>query len=463
VIGNDAVEARLGGYSGPGNQKISILEGIREKLGDAVKVNYAEGCGIRSTEWKIIASEQLSTVVNGKTVKGLSAEYFSNLTFAGKPAFIRTDQQINFNWTLFSPDPLLQADHYAIRWNGNFKATATGKFKIGLEGNDGYRLYINDTLVIDQWNKQSYHTKLVDRNFVKDTEYKIRVEFYETNGNAHIHLVSDMDVQQNWKQQIEDVVNVSKNADATIVTVGIQEGEFQDRAMLNLPGHQEELIQKLAATGKSVVVVLVAGSAVTMNNWLDKVDGLLEVWYPGEEGGRAVADVLFGDHNPAGRLPITFPISEAQLPLVYNHKPTGRGDDYNNLTGLPLFPFGFGLSYTHFDYSNIHLDKKQIKSNESVIVHATITNSGDREGDEVVQLYIRDMIASVARPVLELKGFQRIHLKAGESKDIAFKITPTMLQMLNEQMKTVVEPGEFRIMIGSSSRELWLKEILTVN
>ncbi len=463
VIGPDAVEARLGGYSGPGNQKISILDGIREKLGDAVKINYAEGCGRKSPEWKIISAENLFTEVIGKTAKGLSAEYFSNLNFTGKPAISRIDEQINFNWTLFSPDPLLAADHYAIRWTGKFIATKTGKFKIGLEGNDGFRLYINDTLVIDQWNKQSYHTRLTDQEFVKDAAYKIRVEFYETNGNAHIHLITNMDVPNNWEQQIDDAVKIANNADATIVTVGIQEGEFQDRAMLNLPGHQEELIQKLAANGKPVIVILVAGSAVTMDNWLNKVDGLLDVWYPGEEGGRAVADVLFGDHNPAGRLPISFPISEAQLPLVYNHKPTGRGDDYNNLTGLPLFPFGYGLSYTKFTYSNIRLDKKLIKKNESVMVHATITNSGDREGDEVVQLYIRDLIASVARPVLELKGFQRIHLKAGESKDVAFKITPDMLQMLNEQMKTVVEPGEFRVMIGSSSRELWLKDILIVN
>ncbi len=463
VIGPDAVEARLGGYSGPGNQKISILEGIREKLGDAVQVNYAEGCGRKSPEWKVIPAEQLSTVQNGISVKGLSAEYFSNLSFSGKPALVRIDEQINFNWTLFSPDPLLPPDNYAIRWTGIFKATANGKYKIGLDGNDGYRLYINDTLIIDQWGKQSYHTRLADHVFVRDAEYKIRVEFFETNGNAHIHLITDMDVPNHWEQQIEESVKLAQNADATIVTVGVQEGEFQDRAMLNLPWHQEELIQKLAATGKPVIVVLIAGSAVTMQNWLDKVDGLLDVWYPGEEGGRAVADVLFGDHNPAGRLPISFPISEAQLPLVYSHKPTGRGDDYNNLTGLPLFPFGYGLSYTQFNYSNIRLDKKQIKSNESVMVHATITNTGDREGDEVVQLYIRDLIASVARPVLELKGFQRIHLKAGESKDLAFKITPNMLQMLNEQMKSVVEPGEFRIMIGSSSRELWLKDVLIVN
>ena len=150
----------------------------------------------------------------------------------------------------------------------------------------------------------------------------------------------------------------------------------------------------------------------------------MDVWYPGEEGGHAIAHILFGDYNPAGRLPITFPVSEAQLPLVYNHKPTGRGDDYNNLSGLPLFPFGFGLSYTHFNYSDMRIEKNNIDANDSTIVTCKIKNDGAVEGDEVVQLYIHDLLSSVARPVMELKGFQRIHLLAGEEKQISFTITP---------------------------------------
>jgi len=233
--------------------------------------------------------------------------------------------------------------------------------------------------------------------------------------------------------------------------------------MLSLPGHQEELIKAVAKTGKPVVVVLVGGSAITMSNWINNVKGIVDVWYPGEEGGRAVADVLFGDYNPAGRLPITFPINEAQLPLVYNHKPTGRGDDYYNLTGLPLFPFGYGLSYTSFEYSSIQLDKNSIDRNESAILTFTVKNIGSREGDEVVQLYIHDVLSSVSRPVMELKGFQRIHLQPGETKSIQFTITPELLSMLNIDLKKVVEPGDFRIMIGASSRDIRLKTTLRVN
>jgi beta-glucosidase len=186
------------------------------------------------------------------------------------------------------------------------------------------------------------------------------------------------------------------------------------------------------------------------------------VWYPGEEGGNAVAAVLMGDENPAGRLPITFPVHESQLPLVYNHKPTGRGDDYNNLSGLPLYPFGFGLSYTTFEYSNMQFERNNIASNQSVKVNCTITNTGDRDGDEVVQLYIRDLLSTISRPVMELKGFERIQLKKGESKQVTFTITPEMLAMLNAAMQKVIEPGNFSIMIGASSRDIKLRDILTV-
>ncbi len=462
VIGIDAMEARLGGYSGPGNGKINILEGIREKLGKDVIVNYAEGCGRKMNEWKTIPGNCLSTSVNGEAVSGLKGEYFTTLTPGTDPVMTRIDKLIDFHWTLYSPDTLLSADQYSVRWTGKLKAPESGMFRIGLDGNDGYRLFINDQLLINNWRKQTYSTQLANFVFEKDKQYDIRVEFYEPMGNAHIRLIWNMGVVNDWDKKIKDAVATAKNADVAIIVAGIEEGEFRDRAMLSLPGHQEELIKQISATGKPVVVVLVGGSAVTIQNWLYNINGLIDVWYPGEEGGRAVADVLFGDYNPAGRLPVTFPLSEAQLPLVYNHKPTGRGDDYNNLSGLPLFPFGYGLSYTKFAYSAIRLDKQQIHSNETVKVYCSITNTGNREGDEVVQLYIRDILSSVARPVLELKGFQRIHLNAGETKTVSFNITPSMLQMLNEKLQTVIEPGDFRIMIGSSSRELWLKQTLTV-
>jgi beta-glucosidase len=246
------------------------------------------------------------------------------------------------------------------------------------------------------------------------------------------------------------------------VVVGIEEGEFQDRAYINLPGRQEELINKIAATGKPIVVVLVGGSAITMKNWLDNVHSVLDVWYPGEVGGDAVADVLFGDYNPSGRLPITFPVFEGQLPLVYNHKPTGRGDDYINLTGQPLFPFGYGMSYTTFEYSDLKIERTTFPASDSTLVKFKLINIGKLAGDEVVQLYIRDELSSVSQPVSELKGFQRVYLKPNETKELSFTINPEMLSMLDLNLKKVLEPGDFRIMIGASSKDIRLRGIIHI-
>jgi beta-glucosidase len=457
VIGEEATAARLGGYSGTGNGKINILDGIKQKL-NHTQVLYAEGTGIKSDDWVVVPSQYL----HYNSEEGLHAEYFNNINLIGEPDVAKTEKQINFLWTLSSPDRKISHDFYSARFTGSIQSPKTGTFKIGLDGNDGFRLYINDKLIIDDWKKQTYSTLLADYYFEKNKQYNIRIEFFEPVGNAHLKLIWNVDVDTNWQQKIQDAVITAKKADVTVVTVGIHEGEFQDRAMLSLPGHQEELIKAIAATGKPVVVLLVGGSAITMRNWLDKVNGVVDVWYPGEEGGHAVADILFGDYDPAGRLPITFPIDESQLPLVYNHKSTGRGDDYYNLSGLPLFPFGFGLSYTTFEYSNMQFDKNNITQKDSAVVSCSVKNTGSQEGDEVVQLYIHDILASVARPVMELKGFQRIHLNAGESTNISFIITPEMLSMLDKDLKTVIEPGDFRIMIGASSRDIRLKETLTV-
>ncbi len=462
VIGPDAVEARLGGYSGPGNGKINILDGIKKRAAGKIEVMYSAGCGRITEEWVPIPGKYLSNTDSGISKEGLKAEYFNNVYLQGKPVLTRIDDSINFSWTLYSPGRPVNHDFYSASWAGFLKAPEGGTFKIGLDGDDGFRLYINNALVIDNWQKQTYSTKLANYHFEKGKEYKIRVEFFEPVGNGHIKLIWNIGVRNDWENKIKQAVAVAAKASVAVIVTGIKEGEFQDRAILSLPGHQEELIRQIAATGKPVVVILTGGSAITMSRWLSKVDAVLNVWYPGEEGGNAVADILFGDENPAGRLPITYPISEGQLPLIYNYEPTGRGDDYNDLSGLPLFPFGFGLSYTKFEYSNLRFDKNNINKNDSTVARFTLKNTGSVAGDEVVQLYIRDLLSSVVRPVMELKGFQRVHLLPGEEKEISFSITPDLLSMLNSELKTVVEPGDFRIMIGASSRDIRLRQILTV-
>lgn len=458
IFGPDAIEARLGGYSGPGFQKVSILEGLLEKTGESVKIFYSEGASRNDRSLEVISTTYLES--NG--APGLTARYFNHPELNGEPACERRDETVDFHWTLYAPAEQLQTDHYSVRWTGELIAPESGEFRIGLEGNDGFRLYLDDKLLIDRWDKQSYHTDLANHSFTKGKKYAIRIEFHETQGEGKIKLLWNATVKTDWKQEIAKSVKIAKKSDVAIVVAGITEGEFQDRASLKLPGHQEALIRALNETGTPVIVLIVGGSAVTMENWIDETEAVAMLWYPGQEGGHAVADFLFGEINPSGKLPVTFPVNEAQLPLVYNHQPTGRGNDYNNLSGQPLFPFGFGLSYTQFTYSDIHVENPTLSKTEKTRVHFILKNTGKYDGDEIVQLYIKDVLSSVVRPVQELKGFQRIHLKAGEEKEISFEITPDLLEQLDNDLKPVVEPGTFRIMIGSSSRDLPLKANLEV-
>jgi len=242
-----------------------------------------------------------------------------------------------------------------------------------------------------------------------------------------------------------------------VVVAGIVEGEGRDRAELDLSGSQEELIKAVTATGVPTVVVLMTGSAVTMGNWIDEVPAIIEAWYAGEEGGNAVADVLFGDYNPGGKLPITFPQSVGQCPLYYNPKPSGRGYDYVTMSGKPLFPFGHGVSYTEFEYTNLQVAPKKIKPTDSIEIRVDVQNVGAREGDEVVQLYLHDVVASVTRPLKELRGFKRITLKPGEKQTVTFLLLPEQLSFLDQNMQRVIEPGVFEILMGSSSEDIRVK------
>jgi beta-glucosidase len=372
----------------------------------------------------------------------------------------RTDQQVNFGWTLNSPGRGIPFDWYSVRWTGTITVPAGQSPRIGVEGNEGYRLWINDSLVVNVWQKRSYTTSFAPQALTPG-QHRVRLEFFESAGNARIKLVWDADADRSWRAKIDSAVAAARASDVAIVVAGIEEGEFRDRAKLALPGHQEELIEAVAATGKPVVVVLVGGSAVTIP-WLDKVQSVIDVWYPGEAGGTAVADVLWGDENPGGKLPITFPVFEGQLPLVYNHKPTGRGDDYLDLTGQPLFPFGFGLSYTTFEYSQLAISPAAMGKDSTATVRFRVKNTGTRAGDEVTQLYLRDLVATQARPIIQLIGFRRVHLAPGEEREIVFSVGPSALRMLDANMKWVVEPGTFRIVVGSSSKDLRLRGDLVV-
>jgi beta-glucosidase len=269
------------------------------------------------------------------------------------------------------------------------------------------------------------------------------------------------------RKQIAEAVKVAKKADLIVLAIGGNEQTSReawafwhlgDRPSLDLVGRQEELVRAMLATGKPVVVFLFNGRPLSINMLSREVPVIFECWYLGQETGHAVAEVLFGDCNPGGKLPITIPRSAGHLPAFYNHKPTARrGYLFDDVS--PLYPFGFGLSYTTFTIDNVRLDKTKIRNGASARVSADVTNTGDRAGSETVQMYIRDVFSSATRPVKELKGFRRVVLEPGEKRTVTFDITPELLAFYDANMKYTVEPGDFEIMIGSSSRDGDLQKV----
>jgi beta-glucosidase len=270
------------------------------------------------------------------------------------------------------------------------------------------------------------------------------------------------------RKQISEAVKVASQAEVIILAVGDNEQTSReawnlrhmgDRANLDLVGRQEELAKAMLSTGKPVIVLLFNGRPISINYLRDNAPVIFECWYLGQETGQAVADVLFGDHNPSGKLPITIPRSAGHLPAFYNYKPSARrGYLFDDVS--PLFAFGYGLNYTTFSFGNVRLEKKKIKRNGSTRVLVDVANTGKRAGAEVVQMYIRDLVSSVTRPIKELKGFQKVWLQPGETKTVALDITPESLAFYDIHMKYVIEPGDFEIMIGNSSRDEDLQKVI---
>jgi beta-glucosidase len=372
------------------------------------------------------------------------------MNLEGVPVCTKVVKTIDFDWGEWVPESVVHQDSFSVRFSGYFTSPLSGKFKIGLTLDDGGRLYIDDKPVIDEWQGGSVRIAQNDFYFEKDKKYKIRVEYYDNLYKAVVRL--------GWtgypSANIVKAVDYASKADAVIVVVGAADGEGRDRATLDLTDPQQELIKAVAVTNKPMVVVLATGNIITMMKWIDKVPAVVEQWYPGEEGGNALAEVLFGDYNPGGKLPVTFPQVVGQVPLRYNSKPIGSTTRYIIYGNEPLFPFGHGLSYTTFEINNLKLKSDKIKTGESLKFTIDVKNTGKMKGDEVVQVYLHRKYASVVQPPIELKDFKRITLESGETKTISFTITPDRMSIWDEKMKFVMEPGELTIMAGSSSKDI---------
>lgn len=439
----DNWESLVGNYHGTAKNPVTFLKGLQNKVAPKINIFYAEGAHLseKKLNLKPIPSINLETK-DGK--QGLKASYFNNKDFKGQPVLERIDDQINFSWQ-HQPISKELIDNFSVRWEGFIIPDATGTYELGVFSKRGMSLKIEGT-EITNGNGSIHHGKYkTDRlKLEAGKKYSVTVEFYSDESNAEAQLLWAMPE----KDLKKEAVKVAQKSDIAIVVLGLSqrlEGEGGDRKDIALPAPQIELLKAVKATGKPVILVLNAGSALAINWAKENVEAILNVGYPGEEGGSAFADVLFGDYNPAGRLPITYYTSLAELPSFEDYNMKGR--TYRYYKGEPLYPFGYGLSYTNFSYSNLEIPAT-VNAGEPIEVAVSVTNTGDRAGDEVVQLYLSDMKASTPRPAKELKGFERIHLLPNETKVVKFQLSPRQLSMINKKDQRVIEPGTFTVFVG---------------
>ncbi|MCW3785254.1 glycoside hydrolase family 3 protein [Plebeiibacterium sediminum] len=445
VIGPNADnwESLVGNYHGTPKNPVTFLHGIKNKVEPIVEVLYAEGSHLNDEKLNLkpIPSVYLQTK-DGK--QGLEGEYYNNTKCSGEPVFIRIDDHIDFSWQ-YTPVSKELIDTFSVRWTGYLVPPENGTYELGLMAKRGMSVKIEGKEISNGKGSVHHNIYATDRLELEGgKKYAVEIEFYTDDTNAQASLL--------WarpdKNLIDEAIRITKEADIAIVVVGLSqrlEGEGGDRTDISLPKEQEELIKAVKATGKPVVLVINAGSAMAINWEKENIDAILNVGYPGEEGGNALADVLWGDYNPAGRLPITYYRSLSELPDFKNYDMKGRTYRYYN--GDPLYPFGYGLSYTTFAYSDLKLSST-IKAGDSISVSVKVTNTGQMAGDEVVQLYLSDKKGSTPRPIRQLEGFERIHLKAGESKIVEFILEPRQLSMINKKAQRVIEAGIFDVFVG---------------
>jgi|RhiMethySRZTD1v2_1073278.scaffolds.fasta_scaffold08359_3 Beta-glucosidase-related glycosidases len=450
----DAPEVLWGNYYGYPSRLITPLAGIRNAVSANTKVTYALGSTLAGEP--VVPVPAWALTVNGKD-PGVQAEYFNNSELRGLPETIRIDERIDFNWGRYKPVPELNENNFSVRWTGRLTPRESGRYTLGFTADDGARLYLDNQLVVDAWTNNP--TKTVTREVTLEAgrRYELRMEYFQTNREAVAKLVWSYPRLE--ERLIDEAVKAAKTADVSVLVLGISaglEGEEMtvkvdgfrggDRTDISLPKPQEALLKAVVATGKPVVVVLLSGSALAVNWANDNVPAIVQAWYPGGEGGTAVADVLFGDYNPAGRLPVTFYKSVDQLPPFTDYSMQGR--TYRYFQGEPLYPFGFGLSYTNFAYSNLRFDGRSVKAGQPIKATVDVKNVGDRAGDEVVQLYLTDVAASAPVPLRALIGFDRISLRPGEKRTVTFTITARQMSLIDDSGKRIIEPGEFLVSAG---------------
>ncbi len=471
VIGPNAAFARTGGggsaYVTPINP-VSALQGLENKLGGKLKINYAVGMKLES-DADPVDSKYLFTD-ESLAKQGLKGEYFNNPNLEGAPVVTRIDTSINFKWDDGSPAEGINEDNFSARWTGVIQAPVTGAYLLSITSDDGSRLYINDQLLLDNWGPHAMTPASTRYRLVAGKTYKIKIEYNEYSGAAGMILGWNLP----GHDLTQEAVDAAKNSDIVLFFGGTSndiESEGIDRPDLYLPGDQDDLIQKIAEANPNIVVVLQNGAPVVMNRWIDKVKGVVEAWFPGVEGGNAIADVLLGNYNPSGKLPVTFPKQWEDCSAFKTYKMEDEVTRYDDgiFVGYrhfdknkiePLFPFGFGLSYTTFEYSNI---KVADKGKDNFEVTFDIKNSGSLAGTDVAELYVGQVNPKVERAVKELKGFSRVELKPGETSHVKLELKKDDFAYYDESThKWKVDAGQYEVMIGTSAVDIKLKQNISV-
>ncbi|MDP4206066.1 MAG: glycoside hydrolase family 3 C-terminal domain-containing protein [Bacteroidota bacterium] len=471
VVGPNAARYVAGGGSSYTEtyHSVNTLQGIQNLVGKQITVRSSAMSSMND-----LVAQSVYYTEAGSEAKGLKAEYFDNPNLSGAPACTRIDAGVNFDWGNGAPiSSNFPTDKFSARWTGVVKPAKTDAYCFKVNGDDGFRLWVNDKLVIDNWRDEGATTKETVLDLKAGEAYSVKLEYYENAGTASIHF--------GWvgsSASFDDAtIANAANADAAIVCVGFDSNSEQEGAdrTYKLPFGQDSLICKIASVNPNTIVVLNGGGNVDMSAWLPKVKGLLHAWYAGQEGGTALAEILFGKVNPSGKLPVSFEKRWEDNPTFNSYYDVNGSKNVSYSEGLlvgyryydtkkvaPLFPFGFGLSYTTFAYSNLSVVPATNVTNEFT-VSFEIQNTGKVAGAEAAQVYVRPLNAKVFRPYKELKGFTKVTLKPGEKKRVSVVLNADAFAYFQTTLnKFVVDKGQYEVIVGASSKDLKLRKVINV-
>ncbi|MEO1486330.1 MAG: glycoside hydrolase family 3 C-terminal domain-containing protein [Bacteroidota bacterium] len=457
VIGSNAddLEVLLGNYNGYPTEPITPLQGIQNKLPNA-KVSYAVGCKLAEGLPVFEPMPQSVMFTDGTLqTEGLKGEYFDNLNFEGQPKHTRVDPTVDFTWRTTPPFEDMNPDAYSVRWSGILSVAKSGTYALGGEAFSSMKLYLDNTLLMERHDV--HHPKKIYEyvDLKAGEKYELRFECVQNNTEHSIMRLLWEAPKENLEQEALDI---AKDADAVVLCMGISpllEGEEMkvkvdgfsggDRVHTKLPKTQSDLIQKIQALGKPTVLVLLNGSALSINWENENLPAIIEAWYPGQAGGTAIADVIFGDYNPAGRLPVTFYKDINDIPPFSDYDMKGK--TYRYFKGDPLYEFGYGLSYANFAYRNVELPEN-ISAGEDITLTVEVENKSALKGEEVIQVYVQNPNADNQNPHKTLAAFDRVGFAPGEKKSLTFKINKEQLSTVNEKGEKVIIPGTYEISVG---------------